>query len=243
MRCLILAAGYATRMYPLTKDFPKPLLMVGKKALLEYLLEDLIQIPEMTEILIVTNHRFFKKFEEWKEKLPYRDRLRLFDDGSTENENRLGAVRDMEFVIEEENLMDDLLVLAGDNLLDFTLGTFVEEFYKRNSSMVMYHEEKDVEKLKKTGVAELSPEGKILSMEEKPEKPKANCAVPPFYLFRKEDIPYIQKGIDEGCGGDSPGSFLEWFCREREVYAMKMPGRRYDIGSMESYQSVCKQFE
>ncbi len=242
MRCLILAAGYATRMYPLTKDFPKPLLMVGKKALLEYLLEDLIQIPEITEYLIVTNHRFFKKFEEWKETLPYREKIKLFDDGSTENENRRGAVRDMEFVIERESLADDLLVLAGDNLLNFTLRTFVEEFYKRNNSMVMYHEEKDIEKLKKTGVAEISPEGKILSMEEKPEKPKGCCAVPPFYLFRKEDIPYIRKGIEAGCGADSPGSFLEWFCREREVYAMKMPGRRYDIGSMESYQLVCKQF-
>ena len=242
MKCLILAAGYATRMYPLTKDFPKPLLPVKEKAILEYLLEDLEENCNIKEYFIVTNHRFILQFEEWKESLSYKDKVVLFDDGSTENENRLGAVKDIEFVIKQAEIKDDLLILAGDNLLDFSLKVFVEEFCKTKHNMVMCHKE-EIEKLRKTGVAELSDTGLILNMEEKPIVPKGTYAIPPFYIFTQKILPTIQEGINMGCPSDSPGGFLSWLCKREEVYAMKMPGKRYDIGSLESYETVCKGLE
>lgn len=240
MKCLILAAGYATRMYPLTENFPKPLLPVGSKPLLEHLLEDLENTKKIEEYLIVTNHRFLSAFKKWKGSLPYGGKIKLFDDGSTENENRLGAVRDIWYVVEHANIKDDLLVLAGDNLLDFSLLGFIQEFEKRHRSMVMCHEERRIEKLRKTGVAELSEEGLVLTMEEKPEEPKGHFAIPPFYIFRKEDLAYIGDGIREGCSTDSPGGFLVWFCRRACVYAMIMQGKRYDVGSIESYREICE---
>ncbi len=236
MKVLILAAGYATRMYPLTRDIPKPLLLIKGKPIIEYLLEDLERDGRIKEYLIITNHKFYPKFKEWKERLPYRNKIRLLDDGSTENQNRLGAVRDMEYVINKMELQEDLFVLAGDNVLDFSLSIFIEEFYHKTCSMVMCYKEKEIEKLRKTGVAEITEEGILFHMEEKPEDPKGEYAIPPFYLFRKEDLSDIAKGIQAGCNTDSPGAFLVWFCKQKKVYAMKMPGKRYDIGSIEEYQ-------
>lgn len=238
MKCLILAAGYATRMYPLTKEFPKPLLAIKGKPLLEYLLEDLELIGEIQEYLIVTNHRFINIFQEWKQGLDYAEKIKLFDDGSTENENRLGAVKDIQYVLEQDNLSDDLLVLAGDNLLDFSLSCFIETFQKKRRNLVLCHEELDIEKLRRTGVAELAEDGRIISMEEKPLNPKGRYAIPPFYILKMEDLGCIEEGIQAGCNVDSPGAFIVWLCKHRQVYTMKMPGKRIDIGSLESYENV-----
>lgn len=237
MKCLILAAGYATRMYPLTRNFPKPLLPINGKPLLEFLLEDIRQIPGITEILIVTNHRYYQKFQDWKENLPYGG-IKLVDDGSSQNSNRLGAVRDMAYVISREKLNEDLLVIASDNLLDFSLKEFVKEFQKKSSSMVMYYIEKDYDKLKNTGVAELDSQSFIRCLEEKPDKPAGNCAVPPFYILKKEHLPLINQGINKGCNVDSPGSLLSWLCNRIPVYAMPMPGRRFDLGSLKAYEEI-----
>lgn len=243
MKCLILAAGYATRMYPLTKDFPKPLLPVNGRPLLEYLLEDLEQIPQITEYWLVTNHRFYQIFEKWKQNLFYNKKIKLFDDGSTDNENRLGAVKDMAAVIRKEGMKDDLLVIAGDNLLNFSLQGFVEEFLKKNRSMILCYEEENVERLRKTGVAELTSDGYVKSMEEKPNHPKSNWAIPPFYIFKKEELSSIDQAVEEGVHVDSPGSFLAWFCGRHSVYAMPMEGKRYDLGSLEAYEEIQKKWK
>lgn len=239
MKCLILAAGYATRLYPLTENFPKPLLEVAGKPILDWLIDDMEKTGLVDEYIIISNHKFAHIFEEWAEK---NDKIRVLDDGTTSNENRLGAVRDIQFAIEQLQLDDDLLVMAGDNLLDFSLEGFVRYAKEKNASCVMSYYVSDKARLQKSGVALLDADRRILSMEEKPAEPKSNWCIPAFYCYTREDSKLIQKGIESGCAVDAPGSFISWLCGQTAVYAWEMPGKRYDIGNLESYEEVKKTF-
>ena len=238
MKCLILAAGYATRLYPLTENFPKPLLKVGEKTILDWLIDDIGEAAE--EFVVISNHKFAEHFEKWAEG---RSNITVLDDGTSSNETRLGAVRDIEFAVESCKIDDDVLVIAGDNVLDFSLRTFIDYSKKIGTSSVMRYYEPSLEKLKKTGVAEVDEEGLILSMVEKPADPKSHWCTPPFYFYRREDLPLIKKGIENGCGVDAPGSFFAWLSKEVPVHAMEMPGRRYDIGNLESYKAVQTEYK
>lgn len=238
MKCLVLAAGYATRLYPLTENFPKPLLDVNGKSILDWLLDDVDANVGVDEYIIVSNHKFVEHFEKWIRECSLKHPVQIVDDGSTENDNRLGAVKDIVYAIEQLHIDDDLMVLAGDNVLDFSLGGFAEYFKEKNHTCVMCYHEPELTKLQRTGVASLDENNKILLMEEKPKDPKSNWAVPPFYLYKKEDLQTIQRGIKEGCDTDAPGSFIAWLCGQCDVYAYEMPGKRYDIGNLESYKAV-----
>lgn len=237
MKCLLLAAGYATRLYPLTENFPKPLLKVGEKTILDWLIDDMKQTGSIDEYIIISNHKFAHIFEEWSQ-----GRFTVLDDGTTSNDNRLGAVNDILFAIEQLQLDDDLLVMAGDNLLDFSLGNFIRYGQEKGSTCVMRYYEADEARLHKTGVAEIAADDRILSMEEKPVEPKSHWCVPAFYYYTKEDSHLIKKGIENGCGTDAPGSFIAWLCGQTCVYAWEMPGKRYDIGNLASYEEVKRTF-
>ncbi len=239
MKCLILAAGYATRLYPLTENFPKPLLDVAGKAIIDWLIDDLEETGRIDSYVIVTNHKFFEHFQKWQGVHVYKEKLLILDDGSTENDNRLGAVRDLAFAIHETSLDDDLLVLAGDNLLDFSLKGFLDFFEEKKATCVMRHLETQKEKLQRTGVAVVDKQDKILEMEEKPKNPKSSWAIPPFYLYRREDLAKIITGVEQKvCNLDAPGSFICYMCTMTDVYAYEMPGARYDIGNLQSYEAV-----
>ena len=174
MKCLILAAGYATRLYPLTENFPKPLLKVGEKSILDWLVDDLVDTTDIDEFVVISNHKFAQHFEDWKnEKVrtrPYE--LTVIDDGTSTNETRLGAVKDIQLAVEELNLTDDLLVMAGDNVLDFSLSKFVEFAKGKGTSCVMCHEENELKKQQKTAIITLNENDLITSYEEKPKEPK-----------------------------------------------------------------------
>ena len=241
MKCLILAAGYATRLRPLTDNFPKPLLKVGGRPILDWLVEDISSGGAVDGFAVVTNHRFAGFFEDWASSRP--EDIVVVDDGTSTNETRLGAVRDILFAIDALGLDDDLLIIAGDNLLDFSLNSFVEYAADRGTSCVMRYYEPSPERLRKCGVLEIDETGLILGMEEKPAEPKSNWCCPPFYYYRKEDAGRISEAIESGCGTDAPGSLVAWMASRVPVHAMEMPGRRYDIGDLESYSSVCKLFE
>ncbi|MBQ2704165.1 MAG: SDR family NAD(P)-dependent oxidoreductase [Clostridia bacterium] len=239
MICMVLAAGYATRLYPLTENFPKPLLEVKEKSILDWLLDDIKATTDIDRFVIVSNHKFADHFEQWAKTKPYN--IDVVDDGTSTEQTRLGAVMDMKFAIDKLNLSGDMLVIAGDNLLDFSLGRFVEYAKDKGTSCLMRYYEKDTEKLQKCGV--LSLEGDLISdMEEKPEKPKSNWCVPPFYIYKGEDIARIDEAIADGCGIDSPGALAAWMCKHATVNAMQMPGARYDIGNLKSYQNVMKNY-
>lgn len=233
MKCLILAAGYATRLYPLTENFPKPLLEVGGKPILDWLIDDMSKTNLIDEYIIISNHKFASIFKEWSN-----GRYTILDDGTSSNETRLGAVKDIQYAIEQLNLDDDLLVMAGDNLLDFSLSGFINFAKEKQATCVMRYYEADEARLHKTGVAEIDDKGLILSMEEKPKEPKSHWCVPAFYCYTREDARLIKKGIEAGCGTDAPGSFIAWLCGQTRVFAWEMPGRRYDIGNLESYEEV-----
>ena len=243
MKSIVLAAGYATRLYPLTENFPKPLLEVAGKSILDHLLDDIDTIDGIDEHIIISNHKFCEHFEEWKKTNKLKNPVTIIDDGSMTNETRLGAVKDIQFAIETLNLDDDLLIVAGDNLLDFSLGEMVKLFREKQSAVVMCSYVEDVNLLRKRGVMIPDNEFRVISMEEKPQDPKSNWCVAPFYIYKREQLPLVKKGIEEGCGVDAPGSFIAYLCGKADVYALKMPGERYDIGDLNSYKEVQKLFE
>ncbi len=241
MKCLFLAAGYATRLYPLTENFPKPLLEVAGKPILDWLIDDMSQTGLVDEYIVVTNHKFADIFRDWASKKES-TRVTVVDDGTTNNDNRLGAVKDIQFVIDHLQLDDELLVMAGDNLLDFSLESFIRYAKSKNATCVMRYYEADEAKLHKSGVAEVDIDDRMLSMEEKPANPKSHWCIPAFYYYTKNDTHLIKKGIENGCGTDAPGSFISWLSTQTNVYSWEMPGKRYDIGNLESYEEVKKRF-
>ena len=236
MKCLILAAGYATRLYPLTENFPKPLLKVQDKPILDWLLEDINGAGIVDQYAVITNHKFAEHFHAWASahSLP----ITVLDDGTETNETRLGAVRDIQFAIDALNLNEDLLVIAGDNLLNFSLQGFIRYAQEKRTTCIMRYREPDVNKLRKTGVAEVDDSDRVMGMEEKPANPKSNWCTPPFYIYKAADVPLVKKGIESHCGVDAPGSFIAWLCTQTTVHAYKMPGQRFDIGNLESYHLV-----
>lgn len=242
MISVILAAGYATRMYPLTEHFPKPLLPVAGKPILSRLLNDIDRIPEISRHVVISNHRFIEHFEAWKSELLLTKPVELLNDGSTENGNRLGAVKDVQFAIDAFGLNDDLLVLAGDNLLTFSLQSLADACHRTGHTTVFCYEEPDTNALKRSGVLVKDADGRILQMLEKPVDPPSHWAVPPFYAYAKKDLPLVKKGIESGIPTDAPGSFIAWLCRQVLVYAILMPGKRIDVGDLASYNRIKDQF-
>lgn len=242
MKCLILAAGYATRLYPLTENFPKPLLTVGEKTILDWLIDDIDSAtdektkPLIDEYVVISNHKYASHFENWaKEK---KQNITIVDDGTSTNETRLGAVKDILFAINQLKLDDDMLVIAGDNILDFSLTKFIHYAKGKNTSCIMRYYEPNEVKLKKCGVVTIDKNDKILDMVEKPSEPESHWCCPPFYYYTKEDAKLISVGIQAGCGTDAPGSYIAWLCKQVLVHAMEMPGKRYDIGNLQSYETV-----
>lgn len=241
MKCLILAAGYATRLYPLTENFPKPLLKVGDKTILDWLLDDIDTLSQVDEYVVISNHKFACHFEEWA--AGKKQKITVVDDMTETNETRLGAVRDIEFAINKLALDDDMLVIAGDNVLDFSLTEFISYAKEKNTPCIMRYYEPDGKKLLKCGVVTVDENDKVIKMTEKSPAPETHWCCPPFYYYTKESAGLISKGIESGCGTDAPGSFVAWLCTQTEVHAMEMPGRRYDIGNLESYEKVQREYK
>lgn len=240
MKCIILAAGYATRLYPLTENFPKPLLEVAGKTILDRLIDDISSSGEVDEFITVTNHKFAHHFEKWADG---RSSITVADDGTTSNENRLGAVRDIWFAAERDAINGDCMVIAGDNVLDFSLTRFIGYFKEKQHSCVMRYFEPDTERIKKGGCLVLGERDRVIEMQEKSPTPKSHWCCPPFYIYTAKDLGKIPQALGEGAAFDAPGSFVSWLCRSTEMYAMEMPGSRYDIGDIKSYENVQKTYK
>ena len=239
MKCIILAAGYATRLYPLTQNFPKPLL----KAIIDWLIDDIDTAHMIDEYIIISNHKFIKYFEKWQKKKEIDTKITLIDDGTTNNENRKGAVMDISIAIHTLKLDDDLLVIAGDNVLDFSLTKFIDYFKRKNTTCIMRYYEEKLEKIKKSASVKFDSKDLVLEMVEKPFEPDSNWCCPPFYIYSKNDVNMVKKALENGCNPDAPGSFINWLYDKSEVHAMEMPGKRYDIGNIESYNMVNEIYE
>lgn len=241
MKCLILAAGYATRLYPLTENFPKPLLPVQGKTILDWLIEDMDRSGVIDEYVVISNHKFAHHFDAWAASKT--QKVTVVDDGTESNETRLGAVRDIQFALDQLKIYDDILVMAGDNLLDFSLTTFIDYAQQKDTSCIMRYYEASEKKLQRSGVVQLDETEKVLSLEEKPAQPKSHWCCPAFYFYKAQDAARIAEGIAEGCSVDAPGSYVAWLCSKATIHAMEMPGSRYDIGNLESYEQVQKEYK
>ena len=270
MKNVVIAAGYATRLGELTKNFPKPLLKIGENTILGRMLDDIDRIPEIDEHIIITNHRFAPIFEKWtevngikplreeilqnsdqnlnhfqaepalKENLQVSKPITIVDDGTETNETRLGAVCDLLFAMEQLQLDDDLLVVAADNLLFFSFQEFVDFAKEKQTSCIMCHEQPSIEKLQRTGVVEVDEQMRVLGMEEKPQVPKSHWAVPPFYIYLKKDLELVRHSVENGCGKDAPGNLAHYMVEHTTMHAWPMSGGRFDIGSLDTYYEAQK---
>ena len=242
MKNIVIAAGYATRLGELTKNFPKPLLKIGSSTILGRMLDDIDKIPEIDEHIIITNHKFAGIFEEWKSGLHYSKPITIVDDGTSTNETRLGAVCDLLFAMEKLSIDDDMLVVAADNLLFFSFQEFVDFAKYKQTSCIMCHEQPSIEKLQRTGVVELDADMRVLGMEEKPQVPKSHWAVPPFYIYLKKDLPLVRESVANGCGKDAPGNLAHYMVENTTMHAWPMSAGRFDIGSLDTYYEAVKRF-
>lgn len=260
MQCILLAAGYATRLYPLTKDRPKPLLEVGGRTIMEHIVRKVEVCDEVERIYIVTNARFAEPFRQWtawwmeseegasatetisRDKGRTRKPIEVIDDGTLTNETRLGAIADIQYVLDEAGVDDDVLVLAGDNLFDFDLRDFIHYYDKVGHDCITAHPLHDRAALQRTGVVEVNAQGQVISFEEKPQEPRSNLAAPPFYLYRRETLSLIRQYLAEGGNPDAPGHLIPWLIDRTPVYAYEFQGKRHDIGTLESYEAAQRLF-
>lgn len=242
MKNIVIAAGYATRLGELTKNFPKPLLKIGENTILGRMLDDIDKIPEIDEHIIITNHKFAGIFEEWASKQSYMKPVKIVDDGTETNDTRLGAVCDLLFAMDKLKIDDDMLVVAADNILFFSFQEFVDFAKAKGTSCIMCHEQPSIEKLQRTGVIVLDDNDKVLNMEEKPQEPKSHWAVPPFYIYLKKDLDKVRHSVENGCGKDAPGNLAHYMVEQVEMHAWKMTAGRFDIGSLDTYKEACDKF-
>ena len=242
MKNIVIAAGYATRLGELTKNFPKPLLKIGENTILGRMLDDIDKIPEIDEHIIITNHKFASIFEEWASEQSYTKPVTIVDDGTETNDTRLGAVCDLLFAMDKLKIDDDMLVVAADNILFFSFQEFVDFAKAKGTSCIMCHEQPSIEKLQRTGVIVLDDNDKVLNMEEKPQEPKSHWAVPPFYIYLKKDLDKVRHSVENGCGKDAPGNLAHYMVEQVEMHAWKMTAGRFDIGSLDTYKEACEKF-
>jgi glucose-1-phosphate thymidylyltransferase len=245
MNALVLAAGYATRLYPLTLNKAKPLLEVGGKPIIEWLFDNLASISDLQTIYVVTNTKFANDFQTWTNR--YQDRhpamqIKIVNDGSTSDDDKLGAIGDINLVLTRENLgNDDLLVIAGDNLFEQPLNQFVSAA-KASFATVAVHDVGNLEAMKKYGTVTVDQKGVITNFEEKPKEPKSTLAAVALYYYSREALPLFTTYLAAGNNPDQPGLFLQWLYTRKPVGTFEIKGRWLDIGSKETLADADKIF-
>lgn len=244
MKVLILAAGYAVRLELLTRTTPKPLLPIGGKKLIDRILERIAGIKGIDSIYVVSNHKFFKNFEEWAKASPHSDKISLIDDGTLTPETRLGAIRDLGLSIKTKHINDDLLVIAGDNLFHFEIKNFLK-FAKRHSSgvSIALYDVGSLEAAKKFGVVGIDKDKRVVEFEEKPQAPKSALISTGIYYFPKDKVSGITKYVElDGAKLDAPGYYIKWLSANDKVYGFSFSEKWYDIGDIESYKKADEEY-
>jgi glucose-1-phosphate thymidylyltransferase len=245
MNALILAAGYATRLYPLTLNKAKPLLEVAGKPIIDWILHNLESVPDLETIYVVTNDKFAAAFQAWADQHKDRQqnlRLKIINDGSTSDDDKLGAIGDINLVLTRENLTNsDLLIVAGDNLLSESLAKLVEQA-KSAPATVAVHDVGNLEAMKKYGSVTIDAEGNITRFEEKPKKPQSTLAAIAIYYYSREVLPLFTTYLAAGNNPDQPGRFLQWLYPRMPVKTFQIKGQWLDIGSKETLEKADKIF-
>lgn len=243
MKAIILAAGYATRLYPLTLNMPKALLPIGGKPIIDHIVAQMDTVDELDEIYVVSNDKFAGHFEEWAKTAVSRVPIKVLNDGTTDDSNKRGAIGDISFVIDEMQIKDDLMVIAGDNFFTYSLKDYVKFFREKDRDCVCVKVWEDERTLSQFGIALLDEKGMVLDIEEKPAKPKSNTAVFAAYLYKRDTVPMFREYLAAGNQPDAPGNFPAWLYHRKEVYAYTFDGECYDVGTPESYREVCEMYK
>ena len=243
MKALILAAGYATRLYPITKKYPKSLLEVNGRPIIDYIIDSLKQVREIDEIIVITNSRFFALFKKWKAKKTYGKNIVIVDDQTLDNESRLGAIGDMNFAIKTRSIKDDLLVIGGDNLFGKEVVDFLDFAKKKKSPSIGIYDIGDLSNAMHYGVVTLDKNKKITGFQEKPKRPKTSLVAMCLYYFPKERIALIKEYLHNRLrSNDATGLYIDWLRKRLSVYGFVFNSFWFDIGSHSSYHSAKKRF-
>ncbi|MFH1230159.1 MAG: nucleotidyltransferase family protein [Planctomycetota bacterium] len=248
MRALILGAGYGVRLYPLTANTPKPLLEVAGKPVIEWSLDWLLPNKEIEQIIIVSNHRFYNNYQKWlKEKMSIRgtpyyqwgEKISIYDNKTVSIDDKLGAIGDIQFVINKDNIKDDLLVVAGDNIFEVDLVDFIKYFKKHGSTIGL----KDFSNVNKSilgqyGVVTLDENNRVIDFEEKSPYPKSTLVAIGLYIFSRETLKLINEYLKNGLNPDAPGFYLQWLHKKENLYGYILKDCWFDIGDIDSYEKA-----
>ena len=245
MKVLILAAGYATRLYPLTLTQPKPLLPVAGQPMIEFVLDNIAPIGGIDRVYVVTNNKFAGHFQKWSDQ--YRAtkaklNFTIVNDGSTDDTNKLGAIGDLNLVIDREKIDDDMIVVAGDNLFSQSVEGFGQVCRAKNAPVLAVYDVGNLEEIKKYNSISIDDEGKITFFEEKPKNPTSTLTGIALYYYPKSSLPLIKQYVAEGNNPDQPGRLIQWLYKKTPVYTWRVPGLWYDIGSKESLEEANRIF-
>ena len=240
MKAVVLAGGYATRLYPLTRDRPKHLLEVGGRAILELLLERL-PLDDLDAVYVVTNAKFAERFREWAESYPAD--VVVLDDGTTSEDDRLGAIGDLQLAIEREGLDDDLIVAAGDSIFTERLDDFARFGQERDAAAIAVYDVGDLEEMKRLSSIGVDDESRLVTFEEKPEQPESTLAGIALYFYPRAVLPLVGRYLEEGNNPDQPGRLIGWLYERTPVFAWRVPGQWFDIGTPETLAEAEQLFE
>ena len=239
MKAIILCAGYATRLYPLTQNQPKALLSVGDKPILDHIIEKLEKVEQVDEIYIITNDKFLSNFFHWHESYKPKKTVTILTDGTKNNEDRMGAVGDIEYVLRKKKIDDDIMLIAGDNLFEFSMDKFISHFRAKKAAVTALYDIRNRSKAaKKYGVVILDNMGKMIDFEEKPAEPKSSMVSTGCYIFPKRVLPLVQEYIKETGKRDNPGNFIRWLSQRESVYGFVFTEHWFDIGSFEALEEA-----
>ncbi len=245
MKAIIPAAGYATRMYPLTLNQPKTLLLLGSKPILEHIIGQILVIPGVDEIIVVSNSKFYKNFLDWRKKFHCSVPIKIIDDKTSSSENRLGAIGDISLAIESEKINEDIVIVNSDNIFTFNLFKAYKFFKKKDSNAICLFDVKNFDEAKKMGVAEFDKDGKVIDFVEKPLAPKTTLVSIGIYFYTKKTVPFLRIYLDEGNSPDRTGDFLEWLYKKADIFVFPFSGGNdhwFDIGEIEMFEQVKKDF-
>ncbi len=241
MKVIILGAGYATRLYPLTLTQPKPLLDVAGKPMIEHVLDNIAPIPGIDRVIVVTNDKFATHFQKWSEH--YRAtkaklEFTVVNDGSTDDTNKLGAIGDLHLVLTRERIDDDIIVVAGDNLFSQSIEEFGRFCREKNAPVLAVYDVGNLEEIKKYNAITLADDGRITFFEEKPKAPQSTLTGIALYYYPKSSLPLIRQYIAEGNNPDQPGRLVQWLYPRTPFYTWSVPGLWFDIGSKETLEEA-----
>lgn len=244
MKCILLCAGYATRLFPLTENFPKALLEIeDNKPLLNYILDEVNTLDEVDEIYVVTNNRYNEHFENWAKTVNSKKPIKVINDHTNNNDDRLGAIGDISYTINLENINDDVLIIAGDTLFDYKLKDMISYYKEVKAPIVACKEIDDIEILKRCATVKVKDDNRIVDLVEKNNNPESNIVAFATYVYPKEVLKYINSYLEEGNNPDAPGYFAEYLYKKVPVYAYLFNGECFDVGTHESLKEVREMYK